>query len=157
MLLALFLTPLILIIPAAATTPALVIVGVFMLQAVVEIDMADFKTAVPAAPVIIGIPLTFSIAEGYRLRPHLRRLPRHLHRQTQGLHRRRLRRRRHLPVLGVLQNLPLRRRPLSLALGTVGGARLNDRPAMSTLSRCPSARPALIFLSWPLPLRPLIF
>jgi AGZA family xanthine/uracil permease-like MFS transporter len=64
MLLALFLTPLILIIPAAATTPALVIVGVFMLQAVVEIDMADFKTAVPAALVIIGIPLTFSIAEG---------------------------------------------------------------------------------------------
>lgn len=64
MLLALFFTPLILIIPAAATTPALVIVGVFMLQAVVEIDMADFKIAVPAALVIIGIPLTFSIAEG---------------------------------------------------------------------------------------------
>ncbi len=64
MLLALFLTPLILIIPAAATTPALVIVGVFMLQAVTEIEMADFKIAVPAALVIIGIPLTFSIAEG---------------------------------------------------------------------------------------------
>lgn len=64
MLLALFLTPLILIIPAAATAPALVIVGVFMLQAVTEIDMSEFKIAAPAALVIIGIPLTFSIAEG---------------------------------------------------------------------------------------------
>ncbi|TAG26508.1 MAG: NCS2 family permease, partial [Verrucomicrobia bacterium] len=64
MLLALFITPLILIIPAAATAPALVIVGVFMLQAVTEIDMSEFKIAVPAALVIIGIPLTFSIAEG---------------------------------------------------------------------------------------------
>jgi adenine/guanine/hypoxanthine permease len=64
MLLALFLTPLILIIPAAATAPALVVVGVFMLQAVTEIDMSDFKIAAPSALTIIGIPLTFSIAEG---------------------------------------------------------------------------------------------
>lgn len=64
LLLALFITPLILIIPAAATAPALVIVGVFMLQSVTEIDMSEFKIAVPAALVIIGIPLTFSIAEG---------------------------------------------------------------------------------------------
>lgn len=64
MLLALFLSPLILLIPAAATAPALVIVGVFMLQAVNEIEMGDFHIAVPAALVIIGIPLTFSIAEG---------------------------------------------------------------------------------------------
>jgi AGZA family xanthine/uracil permease-like MFS transporter len=35
-----------------------------MLQAVIEIDLADFKTAVPATLVIIGIPFTFSIAEG---------------------------------------------------------------------------------------------
>ena len=64
MLLALFLAPLILLVPAAATAPVLVIVGVFMLQAVGEIDMEDFKVAVPAALTIIGIPLTFSIAEG---------------------------------------------------------------------------------------------
>ena len=67
MLLALFLTPLILIIPAAATAPALVIVGVFMMQAIVEIDMTDFKIAAPAVLTIIGIPLTFSIAEGIGL------------------------------------------------------------------------------------------
>ncbi len=64
MLLALFLTPLILIVPAAATAPALVVVGVFMLQSVTEIDMSDFKIAAPSALTIIGIPLTFSIAEG---------------------------------------------------------------------------------------------
>jgi adenine/guanine/hypoxanthine permease len=67
LLLALFLTPLILIIPAAATAPALVVVGVFMLQSVTEIDMSDFKIAAPSALTIIGIPLTFSIAEGIGL------------------------------------------------------------------------------------------
>ncbi len=64
MLLALFFTPLILIIPAAATAPALVIVGVFMMQSITEIDMSDFKVAVPSVLTILGIPLTFSIAEG---------------------------------------------------------------------------------------------
>lgn len=67
MLLALFATPLILAIPAAATAPALVIVGIFMLQSVIEIDMSDFQIAAPAAITIITIPLTFSIAEGIGL------------------------------------------------------------------------------------------
>ena len=65
--LALFLTPLILAVPAAATAPALVIVGVFMLQAVVEIDMKDAATAVPAALTLVGIPLLFSVADGIGL------------------------------------------------------------------------------------------
>ena len=61
-------TPLILIIiPAAATAPALVIVGVFMMQSITEIDMADFKVATPAVLTILAIPLTFSIAEGIGL------------------------------------------------------------------------------------------
>jgi len=64
LLLALFLTPLILAIPTAATAPALVIVGVFMLQSVSEIDMRDFRIALPAALTILAIPLMFSIAEG---------------------------------------------------------------------------------------------
>lgn len=67
MLLALFFTPLILIVPAAATAPALVIVGVFMMQSITGIDMTDFKTAVPGFLTMIGIPLTFSIAEGIGL------------------------------------------------------------------------------------------
>ena len=66
-LLALFLTPLILIIPAAATAPALVIVGVFMFQTVAEIKLSDFTETMPAVVTILCIPLTFSIAEGLGL------------------------------------------------------------------------------------------
>lgn len=66
-LLALFFTPLILSVPAAATAPALVIVGIFMMQSAVEIDLADFKIAAPAVLTIFAIPLTFSIAEGIGL------------------------------------------------------------------------------------------
>ena len=64
MLLALFLSPLILAVPDAATAPALVIVGIFMLQSVVEIKMDEFEIAAPAMLTILCIPLTFSIAEG---------------------------------------------------------------------------------------------
>ena len=63
-LLALFFTPLILAIPAAATAPALVIVGMFMLQGVRDIDWQDFPTAVSAGLTILAMPLTFSISEG---------------------------------------------------------------------------------------------
>jgi AGZA family xanthine/uracil permease-like MFS transporter len=66
-LLALFLTPLILIIPAAATAPALVVVGVFMFQSVAEIKLDDFTETMPAVVTILCIPLTFSIAEGLGL------------------------------------------------------------------------------------------
>ena len=66
-LLALLFTPLILIVPAAATAPALVVVGIFMMQSVIEIPMSDFKIAAPAVLTIFAIPLTFSIAEGIGL------------------------------------------------------------------------------------------
>ncbi len=66
-LLALFLTPVILAIPSAATAPALVIVGVFMFQAVSELKLDDFTEAAPIFLIIAGIPLSFSIAEGIGL------------------------------------------------------------------------------------------
>lgn len=66
-LLALFLTPLILAIPAAATAPALVIVGVFMFQAAAKLDLSEVATVVPVFLIVIGIPLFFSIAEGIGL------------------------------------------------------------------------------------------
>ncbi|HYC72702.1 MAG TPA: NCS2 family permease [Opitutaceae bacterium] len=66
-LLALFLTPLILAIPAAATAPALVIVGVFMFQSAARLNLEDFAGVVPAFLIIVGIPLLFSIAEGIGL------------------------------------------------------------------------------------------
>jgi AGZA family xanthine/uracil permease-like MFS transporter len=61
---ALFLHPLLRIIPAEATAPALVIVGVLMMQSVVELDLRDFAKAVPAVLTIALMPFTFSISEG---------------------------------------------------------------------------------------------
>jgi AGZA family xanthine/uracil permease-like MFS transporter len=66
-LLALFLTPVILAIPAVATAPALVIVGIFMFQSVAEMKLDDFAEAAPIFLIIAGIPLSFSIAEGIGL------------------------------------------------------------------------------------------
>jgi adenine/guanine/hypoxanthine permease len=63
-LLALFLTPLILIVPAVATAPALVIVGAFMMQGLAELDLSDFTKAAPAFMTIIMMPFAFSISEG---------------------------------------------------------------------------------------------
>lgn len=66
-LLAIFLTPLILIIPSVAVAPALVVVGVFMFQTVAEIKLDDFTETLPAVITLLCIPLTFSIAEGLGL------------------------------------------------------------------------------------------
>ena len=66
-LLALFLNPLIAIIPSVATAPALIIVGIFMMQGILDIDLKDFTKAVPAIVTMIAMPLTFSISEGIAL------------------------------------------------------------------------------------------
>lgn len=63
-LLALFFAPVIEAIPDVATAPALIIVGVFMLQTAGEIDFHDFTTAVPTVLTIIIMPLAFSISTG---------------------------------------------------------------------------------------------
>lgn len=61
---ALFLSPIFLMIPAPATAPALFLVGLFMLEPIKEIDLNDFSEAIPAFITLITIPLTFSIADG---------------------------------------------------------------------------------------------
>jgi AGZA family xanthine/uracil permease-like MFS transporter len=66
-LLSLFLTPLILLIPDIATAPALIIIGIFMLQSAAKMDLNDFSKAAPAFVAIITMPLTFSISEGVAL------------------------------------------------------------------------------------------
>lgn len=66
-LLALFFTPVILAIPAVATAPALVIVGILMFQSVAELNLKDFHDSAPAFLIVLGTPLTFSIAEGIGL------------------------------------------------------------------------------------------
>ncbi len=63
-LVSLLFTPLFLIIPAAATAPALIMVGLFMISSIKEIDFKDFTEAIPAFLTIILMPLSYSIANG---------------------------------------------------------------------------------------------
>lgn len=63
-LLALPLAPVIGLIPAAATAPALILVGSMMASAVREIDWDDVTISVPAFLTLLTIPLTYSIANG---------------------------------------------------------------------------------------------
>ncbi|MBO4771864.1 MAG: NCS2 family permease [Bacteroidales bacterium] len=63
-LLSLFLSPIFLMIPSAATTSALFLVGVMMLRQVVNIDLADFSEAVPCFLTILMMPFASSISEG---------------------------------------------------------------------------------------------
>ena len=61
---ALFFAPIFLSIPAAATTPVLVIVGLFMLTPIKDIDLNDYAEAIPAFITIVMMPLTYSISDG---------------------------------------------------------------------------------------------
>ena len=63
-LVALFLSPLFLMIPSAATAPALILVGAMMMTPVKNINFDDFTESIPAFLTIIMMPLTYSIAEG---------------------------------------------------------------------------------------------
>ena len=64
---ALFFSPLFLSIPAAATTPVMVIVGLFMLEPIKNIPLDDFTEAIPAFICIIMMPLAYSISAGILL------------------------------------------------------------------------------------------
>ena len=61
---AMFMAPLVGAIPAAATAPALIIVGSLMIAHAVEIPWSNPVIAIPAFLTIVTIPLTFSIANG---------------------------------------------------------------------------------------------
>lgn len=63
-LVTLFFAPLVQAIPAAATAPALVLVGALMIGSLAEVDWSDPTVAIPAFLTVITIPLTFSIANG---------------------------------------------------------------------------------------------
>ena len=63
-LLALFFAPLFLAIPAAATTPVLVLVGLMMMSSVLKIDFNNYADAIPAFICVLLMPLTYSISEG---------------------------------------------------------------------------------------------
>ncbi|MCB9209754.1 MAG: NCS2 family permease [Ignavibacteriales bacterium] len=59
-----FLSPLLSIVPAIATAPALILVGVFMMKPVLKINWSEFDDAIPAFLGMILIPLTYSITQG---------------------------------------------------------------------------------------------
>lgn len=63
-LIALFFAPVFTMVPAAATAPALILVGFFMMSPILNIDFNNYTESIPAFITIIVMPLTYSIAEG---------------------------------------------------------------------------------------------
>ena len=59
-----FISPLLSFIPAVATAPVLVLVGIFMVKPLMKIDWSNFEDAIPAFLALILIPLTYSITQG---------------------------------------------------------------------------------------------
>ncbi|MFD7875144.1 NCS2 family permease [Streptomyces sp. NPDC059766] len=62
--LALFLTPLLTIVPLQAAAPALIAVGFLMMTHVKHIDWDKFEIAIPAFLTIVAMPFTYSITDG---------------------------------------------------------------------------------------------
>ena len=63
-LISLFLFPLFSIVPAQATAPALIMVGLFMMTPIKDIPFEDYTESVPAFLTIVMMPFAYSIAEG---------------------------------------------------------------------------------------------
>ena len=63
-LLSLLFTPLFLMIPSIATAPALVMVGIFMIEPLMHVDLSDTKTAFPVFICVAFMAFTFNIAYG---------------------------------------------------------------------------------------------
>ncbi|GII79598.1 MFS transporter [Sphaerisporangium rufum] len=63
-LLAMFLSPLVEVVPYEAAAPALVVVGFLMMTAIREIDFNDYEIAIPAFLTIVLMPFTYSISNG---------------------------------------------------------------------------------------------
>ena len=66
-LVALFFAPFFLAIPAAATAPVLVLVGLMMMSNIWKIDVFDYKESIPAFICMIFMPLAYSISDGILL------------------------------------------------------------------------------------------
>ena len=66
-LLAIFFSPIAMMVPAYATSGALIYVSILMLSGMEKLDWSDFSELLPALTIIVMIPLTFSIANGIAL------------------------------------------------------------------------------------------
>ncbi len=64
MFLTLFISPVVSAIPAFATAPALIVVGIYMFDAIRKVNMDSFEEVVPVFMMIVLMPLTYSIADG---------------------------------------------------------------------------------------------
>lgn len=64
---ALFFSPIFLAIPAAATAPVLIVVGLMMFSSVKDIELSDYSESTPAFITIITMPLAYSIGDGILL------------------------------------------------------------------------------------------
>ena len=64
---ALFFSPLFLSIPSAATAPALILVGLMMMESITKLKCDDYSESIPAFVCIITMPLTYSISNGILL------------------------------------------------------------------------------------------
>lgn len=63
-MLAIFFSPIIGVVPACATAPALIFVGVYMMMGIVKIDFADWTELLPSMMAIFTMPFCYSIAVG---------------------------------------------------------------------------------------------
>jgi AGZA family xanthine/uracil permease-like MFS transporter len=59
-----FLSPLLAVVPAIATAPALILVGVFMMRPVTRINWGALDEAIPAFLAMVLIPFSYSITQG---------------------------------------------------------------------------------------------
>ncbi|MCV2885668.1 NCS2 family permease [Aestuariibacter sp. AA17] len=66
-LVALIFTPLMKVIPLMATTPALLMVGIFMMESIRQLDFDDMTSLATATVTLLAMPLTYSISEGIAL------------------------------------------------------------------------------------------
>ncbi len=64
---AVFFAPVFLAVPTAATAPALVLVGLFMMSAFADVQFDRFTDSIPAFVTLLAMPLTYSIASGILL------------------------------------------------------------------------------------------
>ena len=63
-LLTLFFSPVFLMIPSIAAAPALIMVGIFMMEPLSTLDLSDFSVAMPAFFAVATMPFTYNIAYG---------------------------------------------------------------------------------------------
>jgi AGZA family xanthine/uracil permease-like MFS transporter len=63
-ILSIFLLPIAGIVPSAATAPALIIVGVFMIKGAAKVNWSDFEEALPCFLTIVMMPFAYSISDG---------------------------------------------------------------------------------------------